>query len=68
MPIYEYMCDACNEKFSVLQSIHAGDKETECPKCSSKKVKKVMSSFCCSAGPDMGFGSSMPSHGLGGGG
>lgn len=68
MPIYEYICDKCNEKFSILQSINKNEKDTECPKCTSRKVNKIMSSFCCSAGSGAGFGSPMPSSGLGGGG
>jgi len=67
MPIYEYICRSCSERFSVLQKLSAAEKDTECPKCSSKEVKKLMSSFCCSA-PDSGFSSSAPSQGFGGGG
>ncbi|MBI5639547.1 MAG: zinc ribbon domain-containing protein [Nitrospirae bacterium] len=67
MPIYEYVCQECSEKFSLLQSVHAGDNDAKCPKCASQKVKKVMSSFCCSVSGDAGFSSSVPSRGSGGG-
>lgn len=68
MPIYEYICTACNEKFSLLQKMSATEKDSECPKCRSKNVRKLISSFCCSAGPETGFPSSGPSRGFGGGG
>lgn len=68
MPIYEYICDDCTEKFSLLQSISAASNGTACPKCSSKKTRKVVSAFCCSSSdPGGGFSSSGHSHGHGGG-
>lgn len=67
MPIYEYICKSCGEKFSLLQKASATEKDTNCPKCSSAEVKKLMSSFCCSS-PDAGFSSAGPSRGFGGGG
>ncbi|MBI5056592.1 MAG: zinc ribbon domain-containing protein [Nitrospirae bacterium] len=68
MPIYEYICLKCNNRFAMLQSLHPEEKHTECPNCSSKEVKKAMSSFSCSTGPGSGFSPSTPSHGFGGGG
>ncbi|UCD34216.1 MAG: zinc ribbon domain-containing protein [Nitrospiraceae bacterium] len=50
MPVYEYICLKCKEKFSLLQSLHPAEKNTECPRCSSRDVKKVISSFCCGSG------------------
>jgi putative FmdB family regulatory protein len=60
MPIYEYMCLKCNEKFSVLQSIHSSEKDTECPKCSSRDVKKALSSFSCVSASGSNTPSSIP--------
>jgi len=68
MPIYEFICLACNEKFSLLQAINASDHDTHCPKCMSKEVKKILSSFCCSSGSGGGIASSIPSKGFSGGG
>ncbi len=65
MPIYEYICKSCGEKFSLLQSVKATEKETACPKCASGEVKKVMSAFCCS---NAGTGFSSSPSGLSGGG
>ncbi len=56
MPIYEYICKSCGEKFSLLQRVTATEKDTCCPKCASPDVKKVMSAFCCS-NSDAGFSS-----------
>ena len=68
MPIYEYICLKCNEKFSLLRSIDASDHDTDCPKCTSNDVKKVISSFCCSSGSGGDMNSSIPSRGFSGGG
>ncbi len=67
MPIYEYICKSCGERFSLLQKVSSTEKDTDCPKCSSTEVKKLMSSFCCSSA-DAGFSSPGPSGGFGGGG
>jgi putative FmdB family regulatory protein len=42
MPIYEYQCCSCNEEFEKLVF---GNKEVECPKCSSRDVRKKLSTF-----------------------
>jgi putative FmdB family regulatory protein len=68
MPIYEYICRSCNERFSLLQRVNSPEGEARCPRCSSREVKKVMSSFSCSAGTGGGSAPSMPSRGFGGGG
>ena len=45
MPVYEYICLKCNQKFTLLQSLYPPERHTECPKCSSTEIKKIMSSF-----------------------
>ncbi len=67
MPIYEYLCLKCSNKFSMLQSLVPPAQNTECPKCASKDVKKLLSSFSCSSGSE-GQGPSMPAPNFGGGG
>jgi putative FmdB family regulatory protein len=67
MPIYEYICLKCNETFSVLQSLYPAEKKTECPKCTSSEVKKVISSFSCATGSGSAS-ASMPAPSFGGGG
>jgi putative FmdB family regulatory protein len=50
MPIYEYICSKCDNRFSLLRTIFESDKEALCPRCDSTEVKKVISSFACSTG------------------
>jgi putative FmdB family regulatory protein len=67
MPIYEYICQECDEKFSLLQSVHVSEKETSCPKCASKKVKKLLSTFSYSASSLSDLTSSLSGKGVSGG-
>lgn len=44
MPIYEYRCDACEERFE--EYLSTSDKPTpKCPKCDSAEVNRLMSSI-----------------------
>lgn len=46
MPTYEYECRDCKKKFSLITSISEHDKtKASCPKCKSKNVKQVISTF-----------------------
>jgi len=45
MPIYEYRCLDCNEKFEKLVLSSAKAKDVECPRCHSRNVKKELSLF-----------------------
>ncbi|MEW6584556.1 MAG: zinc ribbon domain-containing protein [Nitrospirota bacterium] len=67
MPIYEYQCEDCREYFALFQHMSPPKGETECPKCSSKKVKKLVSSFSCSTEGGCSTGGSF-SGGFSGGG
>jgi len=67
MPIYEYICSKCNNRFSLLQSLYPAENNTECPKCLSKEVKKAVSSFSCSSGTGSSSSASAPGFGGGGG-
>jgi putative FmdB family regulatory protein len=42
MPIYEFQCEECDEKFDKL---HQSEDEPryDCPKCGSAKTKRLMS-------------------------
>ena len=41
MPIYEYECYKCNSVFEEI--VFGTDSDIRCPKCDSKKTKKLMS-------------------------
>ncbi|NMB75950.1 MAG: zinc ribbon domain-containing protein [Myxococcales bacterium] len=37
MPLYEYRCPACGERFELLRSASERDDEAQCPRCGKKK-------------------------------
>jgi putative FmdB family regulatory protein len=43
MPVYEYKCEDCGEKFEVTRGFFEKEKPSKCPKCGSGKVQKVYS-------------------------
>ena len=45
MPIYEYRCQECGEKFEKLVRFDTSTSEIECPKCGGRKVEKLISAF-----------------------
>jgi putative FmdB family regulatory protein len=61
MPIYEYICDSCNERFEKI--VINKQQEITCPKCSGKKATIQLSVFATA-----GAGSSSSSGGFSGGG
>lgn len=42
MPVYDFVCKNCGERFSVEKSFTDDNKE-KCPSCHSKQVKKLIS-------------------------
>ena len=67
MPIYEYACKKCSENFAILQWTSEEEAETACPRCGSKDIKKIISSFSCSS-DDTGSSSGGSFSGFSGGG
>ena len=45
MPLYEYQCDTCGEKFEVRRPIQASDDPAPCPNCESFDSKRQVSQF-----------------------
>jgi putative FmdB family regulatory protein len=45
MPIYEYRCKACGEKFGKLVRMSTKTEEVECPKCGRRQAEKAISLF-----------------------
>ncbi|MEN6331030.1 MAG: zinc ribbon domain-containing protein [Smithella sp.] len=45
MPIYEYRCDKCKNEFEVVTISMSEKVKAVCPKCKSRKISKMMSSF-----------------------
>jgi putative FmdB family regulatory protein len=54
MPIYEYRCGACGEKFEKWQRSMSCAEAPRCPKCGSTQVSKAISMFgtCASTSTD----------------
>ena len=55
MPLYEYVCRACQSSFEALVF---GGKSPICPACSGADLEKVFSSFAVNSG---GFAKPSPS-------
>jgi putative FmdB family regulatory protein len=60
MPIYEYECRNCEERFEVLQKMNEDNSHLRCPKCQAERPERVLSLFSpgsgkfssgCSTGP-----------------
>ena len=43
MPIYEYKCSMCGERFEAFRGINDDDIEVECPECGEKKPRRIVS-------------------------
>lgn len=41
MPTYDYVCDACDHKFELFQSITA-EAEKKCPQCRKRKLRRLI--------------------------
>ncbi len=67
MPVFEYTCKSCSEIFALLQWA-TDDKDTVCPKCGSKDVKKLPSAFSCSSADAGSSSGGSHSGGFSGGG
>lgn len=51
MPLYEYYCQTCSNRFDLLRPISRMDDEAPCPQCNggSQKMLSVFASFSTSA-------------------
>jgi putative FmdB family regulatory protein len=67
MPIYEYCCTHCQNKFEQLRPISKSDEEAECPKC-KMPAKRTVSKFVSRIKDDLGYLSHMANASSGGGG
>lgn len=48
MPIYEYLCSACDAKFETFA--RSWTDKASCPECASDSVEKQLSSFAFTGG------------------
>jgi putative FmdB family regulatory protein len=47
VPIYEYVCQACEHRF---ETIVFGNRQPECPSCASTALDKQLSAFAVNTG------------------
>ena len=52
MPVYEFRCDDCRRRFSVLVGVVAGNAEPKCPRCGSGRLSKLVSRFAVARSED----------------
>ena len=46
MPTYEFKCDKCNKRFTLILGISEYEKmKVRCPKCKSTRIKQQITSF-----------------------
>ena len=49
MPIYEYECEKCGNRFENFRLFSGTEKNIKCPKCGAEKPKRIMSSIAKSS-------------------
>jgi putative FmdB family regulatory protein len=50
MPIYEYICQDCQQEFDALRSMSQADLPMACSKCGGEKIKRKISNFFAESG------------------
>ncbi len=58
MPMFEYVCRECGERFEEIRSVRDEGPPPECPACGSTSVLKLFSAFATSSSGTGGGGSS----------
>ncbi len=65
MPLYEYHCPTCNNKFDKLQPMNSSG--ADCPNC-EQPAKRIISVFAAVSGSESGDTGFSPLPPMGGGG
>lgn len=65
MPVYDYKCNDCGNKYDIYFKVRENKEEIECPSCKSKSAKKLMTSASIS-GFSSGISNYEPPSGSGG--
>jgi len=54
VPIYEYACKECDNRFEKLVRSMGSDERVDCPSCGSKQTARTMSVFAVAAAAEGG--------------
>jgi putative FmdB family regulatory protein len=54
MPLYEYRCRECGNRFEVLQRLGQGAEGLTCPQCGAQQLEKQFSTFASAGGTAQG--------------
>jgi putative FmdB family regulatory protein len=54
MPLYEYRCRECGNRFEVLQRLGQGAESLTCPRCGAQQLDKQYSTFASAGGTAQG--------------
>jgi len=57
VPVFEYKCLKCGEKFELLVGVGKENNELKCPGCGSKDLSKLFSAFRFKGGNGSGASS-----------
>lgn len=52
MPLYEYRCEECRKRFTLLVGMTAEAPKGECPRCGSAEIRKLISRFAVARSED----------------
>jgi putative FmdB family regulatory protein len=65
MPVYEYFCRSCNNRYDKLRPLREADTPSTCPTCSEQNSVRTLSVFITmsSGGDSRSAGSQTMSHG-----
>jgi len=50
MPIYEYECLKCGERFELRRGMSDSDQDVKCPRCEAENPRRVLSTFATTSG------------------
>ena len=62
MPIYEYECPKCDNKFEMLRPMSRADEKAACPECKGE-AQRVVSVCCCATTDESGMTSAIAGAG-----
>ncbi|MCL5265047.1 MAG: zinc ribbon domain-containing protein [Chloroflexi bacterium] len=54
MPLYEFKCNECSNKFEVLRSFSSADEPAPCPACGANNARRLVSTFASFSKSDSG--------------